>query len=305
MWELDARGCDKVPGIGTVSLINLNDRFSKVKLLSYPALLGEHRASRHPDTEEYQMVLRLAFTDWGLADRLCVDRESIFFDNTSRSPFPTHLHLWLVGLGVTFEIGPPHRPTVRAMTERSHQTWAWQALSGQSFTSWQGLWEYLLERRDFLNEWFPSEASGGLPPLVAHPEARKPRRLYRPEWEHDLLDISRIHAYLSRGRWFRKASNVGAVSLGQQTYLLGRTWAHEEVVAHFDATDQHMVFHAPKAHKEMRLPVKGIDPSLMVGQRGPFARMDGFQLSLPFTWAEWQLSRQFTSHQVHQSLEDT
>ncbi|MGQ9627251.1 MAG: helix-turn-helix domain-containing protein [Anaerolineae bacterium] len=35
-WEMDTRGYEKVPRVGVVTLINLNDRFSKVKLLSYP-----------------------------------------------------------------------------------------------------------------------------------------------------------------------------------------------------------------------------------------------------------------------------
>ncbi len=47
-WELDARGYEKIPEVGVVALLNLNDRFSKVKLLSYPCYLGKERASRHP-----------------------------------------------------------------------------------------------------------------------------------------------------------------------------------------------------------------------------------------------------------------
>lgn len=293
-WEMDARGYGRVPDVGVVSLINLNDRFTKLKLLSYPAILGELRADRHPDTEEYQMVLRLAFMDWGVPLQLWVDRDSIFYDNASKSPFPTRLHLWLLGLGVDFVIGPPDRPTVRAMTERSHQTWAWQALDGQCFAHWQALWGYLQERRTILNEWLPCETLGGVPPLTAHPEARIPRRLYRPEWEDQLLDLTRVHAYLQRGRWFRKASNVGTVSLGQQVYVLGQQWAHDEVEVTFNAQDQHLVFCVPDGPKTKRVPIKGITTSALIGPRGPFARMQGVQLVLPLTWGEWQLTHRCT-----------
>jgi transposase len=92
-WETDARGYQPVPEVGVIALINVNDVFSRVKLFSYPCWLGKKRASRHPTTQDYQLVLRLAFTEWGLPDRLAVDHESVFYDNASPFPFPTRLHL--------------------------------------------------------------------------------------------------------------------------------------------------------------------------------------------------------------------
>lgn len=62
-WEMDARGYEKTPDVGVVTLINLKDRFSKVKLLSYPCWLGEQRASRHPNTTDYQLVFRLVASE--------------------------------------------------------------------------------------------------------------------------------------------------------------------------------------------------------------------------------------------------
>jgi transposase len=92
-WEMDARGYGRIPDVGLVSLIQLNDRCSHVRLLSYPVWVGEQRCIRHPTTEDYQTALRLAFTDWGLPEQLQVDHEAMFFDNKSKSPFPTRLHL--------------------------------------------------------------------------------------------------------------------------------------------------------------------------------------------------------------------
>jgi len=108
-WEMDARGQERVPDIGIVTLINLNDRCSRVRLLSYPCVLGIERLERYPTTKDYQMVMRLAFTEWGLPDGLRVDRDSVFYDNTSQSPFPTRFHLWLVALGVALILGRPGR----------------------------------------------------------------------------------------------------------------------------------------------------------------------------------------------------
>ena len=290
-WEMDARGCEMVPGVGAVALINLNDRFSKVKLLSYPCWLGAHRASRHPTTEDYQLAFRLAATEWGLSDRLHVDRDSVFYDNGSKSPFPTRFHLWLLALGVELVIGPPDCPTERGLTERSHQTWDQQVLQGQAGVTREGLVLALQHRRDFLNERLPCASLGDRPPLVAHPAARTPRRLYRPEWEADLMDLSRVYAYLAQGSWFRKASNVGVVSLGNQRYGLGKDWARKDVEITFDPNDQHLVFHTPDGNLTKHHPIKGISKTELMGELGPLVNFDHFQLALPFTWDEWRVTR--------------
>jgi len=290
-WEMDARGYEKVPDVGVVTLINLNDRCSKVKLISYPCWLGEARASRHPCCDDYQQVFRLAASEWGLPDRLAVDRDSVFYDNGSKSPFPTRFHMWLLALGVEMLLGPPRRPTVRGATERSHQTWQDQVVEGQTFVIWHALWHALQQRRPFLNERLPCATLGGMPPLVAHPEARTPRRLYRPEWEAELLGLSRVYAYLSQGRWYRKGSNVGTVSLGGQVYVLGRDWARKDVEVTFDPRDQHLQFYAPDGEKRKRLPIKRLTKADLMGELGPLAQMDHFQLALPFTWDEWRVIR--------------
>jgi hypothetical protein len=196
-WELDARGHGRVPEVGVVALLNMNDRLSRVKVLSYPCWLGDQRASRHPTTEDYQMAFRLAASQWGLPDRLFVDRDSVFHDNKTKSPFPTRFHLWLQALGVDLVIGPAHRPQKRSITERSHQTWDAQVLKGQTFAAWEQLRLALERRRDFMNEHLPCSSLDGKAPLVAYPQARIPRRVYRPEWEAELMDLKRVHAYLT------------------------------------------------------------------------------------------------------------
>ena len=123
-WEMDSRGQQCVPDVGTIALVNLSDDFSKVKIRSYPCVVGQKRAARRPRTEDYQSVLRLSFTEWGLPDRIGMDHDSVFYDNTCKSPFPTRFHLWLLALGVDLAFGRPGRPTDQATVERSHQTWA-------------------------------------------------------------------------------------------------------------------------------------------------------------------------------------
>ena len=110
VWELDARGYEQIPDVGMVTLIDLNDRFTHARLLSYPCWLGQTRVERHANTEDYQACLRLAFMEWGMPETIQFDHESVFYDNTSRSPFPTRLHLWLIALGISMTLIRVHQP---------------------------------------------------------------------------------------------------------------------------------------------------------------------------------------------------
>lgn len=286
-WEMDARGHERLAELGIISLINVNDLFSRVKLISYPCWLGQKRLTRYPDTEDYQLVLRLAFSQWGLPDRLAMDRAHVFYDAQGKSPYPTRFHLWLLALGIEVSFGRPGQPRDQAVTERSHQTWWQQVVQGQTFTDLDQLFHALQDRRTFLNEHLPCESLGNLPPLVAHPQARTPRRPYRPEWEADQLDLSRVYAYLGQCRWFRRLSPVGTASLGGHTYTLGRQWYSCDAQVTFDPEDRCFVFHAPpRQHK--RMPIRWLTIQDLMGEVGSVARLPEFQLALPFSWNEWR-----------------
>jgi len=237
VWEMDARGYQYIPDVGMITLINLNDRFSHARLLSYPCQLGEKRVIRHTNTADYQVVLRLAFTDWGLPFCLQVDHESVFYDNKTKSPFPTILHLWLRALGIRLTFGRVRLPTDQAMTERSHQLWSGQVLDGQCFSNWQDLYDSLQKRRDFLNYHLPC-ASLKQPPLCACPQAKHSGRMYRPECEADILDLQRVYEYLAQGKWFRRISANGTFSLGGNVYYIGRKWQRHQLEIRFDAVEQ-------------------------------------------------------------------
>jgi hypothetical protein len=115
--------------------------------------------------------------------------------------------------------------------------------------------------------------------------------LYRPEWEVELLDLSRVYAYLAKGQWFRQVSQVGTVSLGHQTYGLGVTWSRESVEVTFDPADRHLVFRSADGEREKRLPLRGVSTTDLMGEMGPLVDLDHFQLALPFTWDEWRQAR--------------
>jgi hypothetical protein len=85
--------CLKVVDIGIISLVNLNDRFTHLPLLSYPLQVDTHWAVRLGDTADPQTALRLALTDWGLPQQIQVDRDSVLFDNKNKPAYPTLIHL--------------------------------------------------------------------------------------------------------------------------------------------------------------------------------------------------------------------
>ena len=291
LWELDARGHEQIPDVGVVALIHLNDRFSRLRLLSYPCLLGKKRCTRSPATEDYQLAFRLAFTDWGLPEIIQVDHEGVFYDNGTKSPFPTRIHLWLVALGVSLTFGRKGRPTDQGLTENSHQLWDRQVLQGQTFVDWDDLYHALHQRRDFLNTRLPCASLGDKPPLVACPQAGTPRRPYRPEWERELLDLERVYDYLSQGRWFRYSGKDGNTSLGGQYYLLGCAWEKQQVEITFDPSDQQLVFLAEDGEREQEHAIKGLTTEVLIGELGPLVNLPAFQLALPTTWESWRAAR--------------
>ena len=105
-WEMDAQGVIDVLAVGRVSIINIIDVRSHLKVDSLPCM-----DTSHPNIQHYQFVLRRAFLQHGLPERISLDRDSVFYNNTSASPFPSTLHLWLIALNVDvrFIKAPPHR----------------------------------------------------------------------------------------------------------------------------------------------------------------------------------------------------
>jgi len=291
VWEMDAQGYQFIADVGQVTLINLNDRGSHTRLMSYPCWLGDKRVKRHANTRDYQAALRLAFTDWGLPQALQVDHESVFYDNKSKSPFPTRLHLWLLALGVSLHFSRHRRPTDQGMTERSHQLWQRQVLQGVTFVDWQALYDALYQRRRFLNHILPCASLNNQPPLVAYPQARHSGRPYRLEWEAELLNIERIDAYLARGRWFRRVAKNGIISLGGIVYYVGNKWKHQQIEVKFDPGTRQFRCFDTAAQLLKTFPLQGISIDSLMGDVFPLLHFPDFQFALPFTWEEQRLIR--------------
>jgi len=282
-WEVDAQGVVEVPDLGSVSIININDLFSRLKVDSFPCL-----DTSHPNTLDHQLVMRRAFLHYGLPERVSLDHDSVFYDNASASPFPTTLHLWLIALGVDVRFIQQRPPAEHSVIERAHQTVNQQAVAGQSFTDGSALQHSLSERLDFLNLRFPSQSLDGRLPLVACPEAQHSGRSCRPEWEEDMLDMQRVYEYLSQGRWFRCTSSQGQFSLGAHRYNAGKDLSNQTLEIAFDPQTCELVCLSEDGTRELRRTTQGLTKAALMGELSLLTALPAYQLALPFSPSAWR-----------------
>jgi transposase InsO family protein len=282
-WELDAQGRMHVAGVGNVSLITIIDVVSRLKVESYPCL-----ETTNPPLPAYQLMLRRAFLTLGLPRRITLDHGTVFYDNTSPSPFPTRLHLWLLALGIDVCFTRKRCPTDHAKIERTHQTMTLQALLGQHWSDQSTLWAGLDARRAMLNEHIPSSVLQGLAPLQAYPEAAYSGRFYCPEWEAEMLDLDRVFEYLAHCRWFRRVRANGRLDLGGYDYYLGVTWRNHMLELHFDAK-QGCFLGQPTGHETtLTFAPQGLTKADLMGELGQLLALPVYQLALPFTYEAWR-----------------
>ncbi len=283
-WEMDAQGAQVVAGLGKVSVVNIADVVTRLKVESYPHLVGHTKLS----WQDYQLVLRWAFAQYGLPKTITLDHDSAFFDNTSASPYPSHLHLWLVGLGVQVVFIVKKPPLQHAQIERTHQTLTAQAITGQTWNSQSDLWRGLNRRRDFLNTVYPSRSLLYQAPLEAFPQASYSGRPYRPEWEAELLDLSHIYTFLARGTWFRETNLHGEFWLGLQRYNAGTPAARTVQEITFEPHTLEFIANTAGTNRIRRFAAKGLAKTDLMGELAPFSRLPSYQLALPFTPETWR-----------------
>jgi len=282
-WELDAQGSMEVNGVGNVSLITIIDTVSRLKVESYPCL-----DTTNPPLEAYQLMLRRAFLTTGLPQRISFDHGTVFYDNTSPSPFPTRLHLWLLALGIDVCFTRKRCPTDHAKIERTHQTMTLQALLGQHWPDQSALWAGLDARRLMLNQHIPSRVLHGHAPLQAYPEAAHSGRSYRPEWELDLLDRERVFQYLARCRWFRHIKSNGRVVIGGYQYYLSTALRGRTIELHFDPTQGCFIGQPEGTDTTFTLTAQGLSKTELMGELASVMVLPAYQLALPFTHQAWR-----------------
>jgi len=283
-WEMDAQGVTTVIGLGKVSFIDLLDVYSHVSIDSHACLNASH-----PKSEEYQRVLRRAFVRYGYPECISLDHDSAFYDNQSASPFPSVIHLWLIGLGVQVRFIHKRPPLEHARIERHHQTIAKQAFEGQTFADITALQRSLQARMLFLNAEYPTRALAGQAPFQAFPQSRHSNRLFDLDAEEQLIEMQRIYEYLQKGRWFRQVSAVGTFSLGGYSYNATTHFAKQTLEITFDRATRKLICLPEKSTTAFQLEVQGLTKSALIGSASTLPGYAAYQLALPFAYPDTTL----------------
>jgi hypothetical protein len=276
---MDDKGAESYPGIGEVSMINIKDVKSGTHVQGFGLAFPHKRC--HPNMSDYQCALRLAFCEFGLPKCIQADHGSNFHESRGQSPFPTPLHLWLVGLGIDLRWARIYRPTDQAHVERTHQTLHDQIQQNFNFTSWENFKNTVDQRRHRLNYHIPCDTTGK-PPLVAYPEAKHSGKYFNVLTEKDCFDQERIKEYLHLKEWFRKVSDIKTISLGGHIYRLPKAKFRKEVKIVFDKPSSCLIFYDVKELVD-QLPIKGIDFNDLV-EPDFLKTLKELQLELPFNW---------------------
>ncbi len=245
-WQMDAQGIMRVDGVGQVSLISVVDVVSRLKVESFPGM-----ETTNPGLPDYQLTLRRAFLTYGLPETLTLDHGTVFYDNTTPSPFPTRLHVWLLALGIQVRFTRKRCPTDHAIIERTHQTMTAQALLGQTYPSPSALWRGL-------------------------------------EWEEELLALEQVYAYLAQGRWFRNIHSNGFFGLGGYRYYLGKSFAQRSVAVRFDPDGMALICLPEGSEETIRLAAQGLTKAELMGELAALQALPNYQLALPFSLEAWR-----------------
>jgi transposase len=283
-WEMDAQGVTTIVGLGKVSFINVLDVYSHASIDSHAC-----PNTRHPKSHEYQQVLRRAFIRYGLPEQVSLDHDSAFYDNKSASPFPSVIHLWLIGLGVQVRFIHKKPPLEHARIERHHQTIAGQAFEGQIFDDETALQQSLQARMLFLNQEYPTRALDGQPPFQAFPQARHSSRFYCLDAEEQLLDMQRIYDYLQSGRWFRQVSSVGTFSLGGYIYNATTRFAEQILEITFNGASRKLICLPEKETTAFQLDIQGLTKTALMGSSLTLPSFTAYQLALPLAYPDTNL----------------
>jgi transposase len=283
-WEMDAQGVTTVTGLGKVSFINLLDVVSHTSVDSHACL-----HMYHPQSQEYQRVLRRAFIRYGMPEQISLDHDSAFYDNKSASPFPSVIHLWLIGLGVQVRFIHKRPPLEHSRIERHHQTIANQSFEGQTFADVAILQRSLQARMLFLNLDYPTRALDGQTPFQAFPQARHSGRIYSPESEEQILDMQRVYDYLKSGRWFRQICSAGTFTLGGYGYNATRHFAGQTVEITFNDTTCKLVCLPEKEIATFQFDIQGLTKAILMGNSLALPSYATYQLVLPLAYPDTTL----------------
>lgn len=293
LWQIDGQGNTDVTNVGIIAMLNIKDVHSRVYAGIFPAKMTSKQSS--PKTGDYQTAMRLGFLHHGLPRRLQSDHASVFYDNNSKSPFPTSFCLWLIALGIQPCFSRVHQPTDQGTVERAHQTIYNQVLLGRKdYKNWEQLFEQCQARRNMLNLYIPSTACDGQAPLTKYPKAKHSGKYYHPFLEEQLMDMNRVFDFLAKGKWFRKVARSRTIKLGGQVYYVPNVKPREQLLITFSKKEKKLLFQSDKELVVAQLPLKGITKENLMNDLGSLTQCHSIQLEIPFDWETQKVNTTFS-----------
>lgn len=178
--------------------------------------------------DEVRRQLRKWFTQWGLPKAIRVDNGDPW---ATQSDIPSALALWLIGLGVKVLLNRPRVSTDNGIVERGHGVLANWVEAHKAFQC-QALQAQLDWAIDMQRERYP--ACQGHSRRQAYPELYRNPRPYGACQEDQMWDIQRVYEWISLRIWKRRVDKVGRISLFSTPYSVGRAYAGQDVMIHFD-----------------------------------------------------------------------
>lgn len=222
-----------------------------------------------------------AFERWGTPGRLRVDNGHPWGGCGSKGAgesLPPDLALWLVGIGVGVTWNARYRPQQNGKVERCQgvtECWADPARCESA----DRLQACLDEACRIQREAYPAVA--GKSRAEAYPSLLAGGARY--EAEAGGFTPERVYEWLGRGRWRRRVSKSGRISLYNREYSTGREHARRDVWAGFDAASREWVIRDEAGGEVARHPARELAPerieSLSVSRKKP--RRDAPPTPLP------------------------
>ncbi len=180
-------------------------------------------------------TVRYVIHRWGFIGTLRVDNGAPFGEPTRQSLSP--LHLRLCASGIRLMLNPPRSPQKNAKVERSQGTTARWADPKQCSDYW-ALQLKLNEDVIIQREKFPSRVCKNKTRMETFPELYQNSKRLDPVF----FDLDMVYRLLAKGRWKRKISAQGVVSMFAQDYQVGFSFRGKETWVTFDPLTLEWVF---------------------------------------------------------------
>lgn len=255
-WQIDFKDASTVPADPqgkqqhVVEVLNVVDTGTSILLDALP---------RDNFTGETAIIaLTNTLLVHGLPQTITFDRDPRFVGSWSGQEFPSAFMRYLLSLGITVNVCPPHRPDLNAFVERYHRTYEHECLRIHRPASLEQVKQVTDLFRWHYNEERPNQARscGNRPPCHAYPELphlpRLPDRIDPDGW------LQAVH----RQRFRRRVQHNGSVQVGTYRYYISRSLKRRYVILQVDAAErQFVVFLDGQLFKT--IPIKGLHGEIL------------------------------------------